>query len=128
MATENSVMSLFLKSNDGITKSNVIPLSIFALTSSGILGGIPLFLGGDLANKPSGIMPLFIAGPQSVNLSGVMTLFVEGTGQHLSAGLDLFLYNNLLVSGIPLFIQGGNFAGVVGNDGAVPIYNNKQPQ
>lgn len=102
-----TTMPLFLKAEDGSAISGSLPLSTYSATNSGLQGNLPLYAEAAYGNAPTGIMPLFTLGPNSVYLSGIMPLYTFSSNERADGSLPLFLCNELIFSGIPLYTQGG---------------------
>lgn len=128
-----STMPLFLKTEELGVVSGAIPLFTFSTSNSGISSALPLYLesASGVANYPSGLMPLFLLGPDSIGISGTMPLYLNGTNNTLAGSLDLFICNEIVFSGIPLYTIGGvsdgsySMAGAAVGSGDMVLFINR---
>jgi hypothetical protein len=114
----SSNMPLFLSAPPPTSSSGFLELYLHATSASpsGMIGSLDLYLEATSGNILNTNMPLYILGPDLVNLSGSMILYIQGGGIGLTTGniggtLDLYLNNNVITSGLTLFIQGRSSTG-----------------
>lgn len=118
-------MNLFLFERTGGEASGNLTLYTKGTSTSNLFSTMTLFL---QVNSQSGVdvtatMPLFLNCSDPANSSGYMNLYLQGpafsdTEGHYTGGIPLFLQNEVVTSGMPLFIIGGNAFGEVGTAGA----------
>ncbi len=99
--------------------------------TTGFFDSIPFYIKG---TGPEGALPLYLAGASTVNESAILPLFAYGAGFNVASGIDLFIQNNYIDSGIPLYIRG---RGITNNpdplasgdgtilDASIPLFINR---
>jgi hypothetical protein len=119
-------MNLFLKAVEPIPDSgDMLPLSIWG-TAPGTVGlrkSTPLYIDGD--NHVSGSMNLYIGGnPYIAGQTSNMNLFLETDGDidengnvifSLNQTMALYMNNDLIASGIPMYLEGAESQPVSGS-------------
>lgn len=128
-----SLMPLFLKTEELGTTSGSLPLFTFSTGNSGISNSLPLYLesASGAADHPSGTMPLFLCAPDSIGISGTMPLYLNSTHNSWAGSLDLYLCNEIVFSGIPLYTIGGvsdgsySMAGAAISSGDMVLFINR---
>ena len=104
---------LYLHSQEPTPVQQGLNLDLFGSMGSGLFGGIPLHVSGEALL--SGELNLFLAAPDSGQSTANLNLFTSGRTGTGWAEAPLYLQNDGVASGIPLFIRG---SGVT--DGAIP--------
>lgn len=126
-------LPLFVQVDEPTRVVDDLPLFVHGTDSSGVLGGIDLFLACEsgVGNVATGVLPLSLLGAPTAEKSSNMNLWVEGGARgEVESSVELTVWNEQsgVEGGLPLFIEGsGVTEGTVPVSAGLPLYLSRLP-